>query len=142
MPPKQRAPWVNIVSPGWFRTFGMRILQGRDFDERDSATAAKVLVVNESFARRFFPDGSALGQEIKTGLEGPTVHNFRIVGVVSDSVYSSLRKGFEPIVFAPLAQLEDVSSSTVITGPLDCFTTAKSGESMVPNFGGPASFAA
>ena len=115
VPPKQRAPWVNIVSPGWFRTFGMRILQGRDFDERDTATAARVLVVNESFARRFFPDGSALGQEIRTGLEGPSVHNFRIVGIVSDSVYPSLRKGFEPIIFAPLAQLEDVSSSTVIT---------------------------
>jgi len=115
VPPKQRAPWVNIVSPGWFATFGMRILQGRDFDARDTATAARVLVVNESFARRFFPDGSALGQEIRTGLEGPSVHNYRIIGIVNDSVYSSLRKGFEPIIFAPFAQLEDVSSSAVIT---------------------------
>jgi len=112
---KERQPWVNIVSPGWFKTFGMRVVSGRDLDEHDTAHAPKVLVVNESFARRFFGDANAIGQEIRAGLEGPKVSAFRIVGVVNDAVYSSVRKGFEPTIYAPLAQAEDVMSTAIVT---------------------------
>jgi predicted permease len=112
---KERAPWVNVVSPGWFRTFEMRIVQGRDFDVRDTAQAPRVLIVSESFARRFFGSADAVGQEIRAGLEGPTVNAFRIVGVVGDSVYSSIRKGFEPTIYVPLAQLDDMLPSVVVT---------------------------
>jgi predicted permease len=112
---KQRLPWVNVVSPGWFRTFGMRIIAGRDIDDHDVTGSERVLVVNESFARRFFGQQSAVGQHIRTGLEGPNVYPYRIVGVVNDAVYSSARRGFEPTIYAPLAQLEDVGPSAVIT---------------------------
>jgi predicted permease len=112
---KERAPWVNVVSPGWFRTFEMRLLQGRDFDARDTAQAPRVLIVSESFARRFFGSADPVGQEVRAGLEGPAVHTFRIVGVVGDSVYSSIRKGFEPTIYVPLAQLEDMLPSVVVT---------------------------
>src|SRR6185436_10617809 len=110
LPEKKRVPWVNIVSPGWFRTFGMRIIAGRDFDAHDVAGGERVLVVNESFARRFFGQEPAVGQQVRTGLEGPKVYPYRIVGVVNDAVYSSARRGFEPTMYAPLAQLDEVNS--------------------------------
>ena len=115
VPEKQRLSWVNIVSPGWFRTFGMRMIAGRDVDAHDVSGSERVLVVNESFARRFFGQESAVGQQIRIGLEGVNVYPYRIVGVVNDAVYSSARRGFEPTIYAPLAQLEDVGPSPVIT---------------------------
>ena len=112
---KQRTPWVNIVSPGWFRTFGMRVIQGRDFEANDTARAPRVMIVSETFARRMFGSEGAVGQELRTGLEGPKVMAYRIVGVVNDSVYSSVRKGLEPAIYVPLAQLDDMLASVVIT---------------------------
>jgi predicted permease len=112
---RQRVPWVNVISPGWFKTFGMRLLDGRDFDEHDTANAPRVLIVNEAFVHRFFPNGGAIGGQVRSGLEGPRIDTFRIVGVVNDAIYSSPRKDFEPTIYAPLAQLDDVMSSVVVT---------------------------
>lgn len=112
---KERLPWVNIVSPGWFKTFGMRIISGRDFDVHDTVGAEHVIVVNELFARRFFGSEPAVGHEIRSGIEGPKIYTYRIVGVVNDAVYSQPRRGFEPTMYAPLTQLEDVSSSAVVS---------------------------
>ena len=112
---RQRAPWVNIVSPGWFRTFGMRIIDGRDFNAHDTAGAPRVVIVSESFARRFFGNDKAVGQEIRSALEGPKVNAFRIAGVVNDAVYSTPRKGFEPTIYVPVAQLDEVLSSAVVS---------------------------
>ena len=115
LPQKQRIPWVNIVSPEWFRTFGMRIIAGREFNAHDTREAPRVLIISESFAQRLFPKGDAVGQEVRTGLEGPKVGSYRIVGIVNDSVYSGLRKGFEPTIYVPMAQLDEVLSSVVVT---------------------------
>jgi len=112
---RQRVPWVNLVSPGWFGTYGMRLLEGRDFDARDAHGGERVLVVNSAFAHRFFPDGRALGETVRASLEGPSSQPFRIVGIVNDSVYTSPRAGFTPIVYAPLSQLEEASRDIVIT---------------------------
>jgi putative ABC transport system permease protein len=112
---RQRTPWVNIVSPGWFQTFGMHIIAGRDLDPRDVAGAERVIVVTESFVRRYFGDAQALGQTIRTGLEGPQINVYRIVGIVNDAIYTGQRKGFEPTIYAPLAQLDSMESTTVVT---------------------------
>jgi putative ABC transport system permease protein len=113
---RQRLSNVNIVSPGWFDTFGMHVLAGRDFDRRDAAGGPRVMIVNESFVRRFFGDPQGvIGKEIRTSLEGPNISGYRLVGIVNDTVYSGLRKGFEPMVFVPLAQLEHVPAGVVVT---------------------------
>ncbi|MBF5045669.1 ABC transporter permease [Aggregicoccus sp. 17bor-14] len=54
-----------IVGPGFFETMGIRLLEGRYLDARDTPTSPRVMVVDEVFARRLFPDGHALGQRIK-----------------------------------------------------------------------------
>jgi len=59
---RERSSWINAVSPGWFRTYGIPIAGGRDFDARDRAGAPRVANVNRAFARRFLKNGEPLGQ--------------------------------------------------------------------------------
>ncbi len=113
---RQRLSMVNVVSPGWFHTFGMHLIAGRDFDAHDTAGATPVIVVNESFARRFFGDShAAMGQQIRTSLEGNDTVGYRVVGIVNDAIYGGPRKGFESTVFVPLAQLHDMLPGVVVT---------------------------
>src|SRR5204862_7394815 len=84
-PPLPGAPWmanVRGVSPGYFRTLGIPLLEGRLFEAADDLPdAPQVAVVNESFARRYWPAGHALGHHILAyGRFKPL-----IVGVVADS---------------------------------------------------------
>jgi putative ABC transport system permease protein len=99
--PSDRTALVNLVTPGWFASYGLAIRSGRDIDENDTATAPPVVVVNETFARRFFPNQAALGQRFA----GLTALQKTIVGVVGDSVYGSLRDAVPPTMYAPLAQM-------------------------------------
>jgi putative ABC transport system permease protein len=112
---RQRMPWVNIVSPGWFGTFGVHLIQGRDFEAHDILGSQRVVILGDMFARRLFPDGHAVGQEIRTSLEGTDTSTLKVVGIVSDTVYSDLRKGLEPVMYAPVAQLADVPPFQVVS---------------------------
>ena len=60
----------NIAEPGYFRTVQVPLRQGREFDETDRAAGQKVAVVNETFARTWWPSGPAVGKQIKVG--GPS----------------------------------------------------------------------
>jgi macrolide transport system ATP-binding/permease protein len=94
----------NSVSPGYFETLGMRLLSGRLLEERDNGVeAAGATVVNQSFARQFFPDG-APGNTILFG-RGPSAKPLEIVGVVADAKYNNLRKDAEPLLFVPYAKM-------------------------------------
>ena len=91
-----KAEWVqSVVAPGWFAAYRTRIVAGRDFTAEDSAGASRVAVVNQAFARKFFPDRNALGALT----EGKT-----IVGVAGDAVFATVRGGTKPTVYTPLAQ--------------------------------------
>jgi putative ABC transport system permease protein len=77
------ARWAR-VTPGFFETFEVAVLQGRAFTTQDTRSALQVAVVNESFVRRHFPDGQALGRRVRVGgLESPAPWR-EIVGVVPD----------------------------------------------------------
>jgi putative ABC transport system permease protein len=116
LPERQRIPWVNIVSPQWFSVYGMRLLAGRAFDDHDGPGATPVAIVNEAFARRFFPGQNVVGQHFRTSLSpGRATVRYEIVGMVSDAVYRSQRNGFEPTVYGPLEQLPDVGTGIEIT---------------------------
>ena len=95
----------NSVTPGYFETLGMRLVAGRTIEERDDVVGAPaVTVVNESMARRFFPDG-AVGRTI--ALTGPAWKDrpVTIVGVVHDAKYNDLREDAKPLFFLPYAQM-------------------------------------
>jgi predicted permease len=75
----------SYVLPGFSETLGLRLLAGRTIDARDVAGAPGVVVVNETMARRFWPDESALGKRVRFADEWHTV-----VGVVADVKHASL----------------------------------------------------
>jgi putative ABC transport system permease protein len=101
-------PFFNRVSPGFFRTVGTPILSGRDFDERDSSSAPPVAIVNESFAKGYFPNQDPLGRsfqvEVPPGEPRPL---YQVIGVVKDTKYRNLREPFMRIAFLAEAQDPD-----------------------------------
>jgi predicted permease len=92
----------NAIGAKYFDTLGISLLLGREFDSRDTATSAPVAMVNESFARHYFPGQSPLGRRVKS-LETP----FEIVGVVRDSRNLDLRHEPERAMFIPWRQFKD-----------------------------------
>jgi len=96
--------FVNVVSPGWFRTFGVPLLAGRDFTEGDGQDAPRVAIVNQTLARQFLKDASPLGHTITLTLPGRSV-SMEIVGLVADAVYLSLRETVPATVYTAVNQL-------------------------------------
>jgi predicted permease len=101
---RDRVSWLNAVSPGWFETYGVQRLAGRDFDGRDRSGAPFVAVVNQAFARRFLGDRSPIGRLLRPGGPSGAMPPRVIVGLVEDTVYRSPRDAMEPIVYVPMAQ--------------------------------------
>ena len=77
-----------LVSPAYFRTMGIRLVAGRDFDERDSRSSPRVAVINESLARRLWPGRTAIGRTVtaRNNFPGPNekLEWAEVVGVVAD----------------------------------------------------------
>ncbi len=110
---RSRMTWLNAVTPGWFRTYGIRILGGRDFDATDRLGGNRVAIVNETFAARFLK-GSPVGQTVILGGPGGT-QPFEVVGVVTDAVYRAPREGMMPTMFVPLAQRDQMFPGASLT---------------------------
>jgi predicted permease len=105
--PKSDEPsaWFHVVSPKYFSTMGVQLLKGRDFTERDDAQAPGVIVVNQEFARRFFPNEDVIGKHIKPGAAGIGNAMMReIVGVVADVKHLSLSRDDTPEYYVPYTQ--------------------------------------
>jgi putative ABC transport system permease protein len=95
------------VSVGFFRTMRIRLLQGRAFGEADGAGAPFVCLVNESFARHFWPEGNALGKRVKQGWPENTGDGFpwrEIVGIVADVKLNGVDSETPMQVYLPLLQ--------------------------------------
>jgi predicted permease len=75
------------ISTNYFRTMAIPVLAGRDFTELDRTGSPSVAIINESFAKRYFPDGRVLGRRIKIGRPGGKQPWMEVVGVVRDVRY-------------------------------------------------------
>jgi putative ABC transport system permease protein len=95
------------VSPGWFRTYGTRILAGRDFSDNDRAGTADVAIVNGAFVRRYFDGASPLGRPLLIVASPTARRSVEIVGVVEDAAFATVRDAIEPTVYQPLTQRLD-----------------------------------
>ena len=106
-PPEWAHSDMAIATPGYFGTMGIPILRGRDFSERDDARAPRVVVVNEAFARRYFPGEEVLGKRISPGAtNGKEEMQFReIVGVVGNALQAAEAASADPIYYFPYKQL-------------------------------------
>ena len=93
----------NVVSPGYFATVGMPILRGRDFTPQDRAGAPLVVLINEQFARHFFPGQDPIGRSIE--LTYPKHARAEVIGVARDGQFQGLRAVVRPCFYRPLGQL-------------------------------------
>jgi len=93
----------NIVGTDYFRTMKIPLLQGREFVQSDTTTAPQVVIINETAARRFWPDQNPVGRRLTLG-RAPDEEVREIVGVVKDSKYRRLNDESRPTAYVPFAQ--------------------------------------
>ena len=115
----------RAVTPGYFRMLGIAVVAGRRFGNTDAEGGAPVAIVNEAFARRYFPDESPIGHRIDIGrfrgefrdpsLAGPGAE---IVGVVADIREVSLRTEPRRTMYVPQAQAPTRISNVMGTMPV------------------------
>ena len=108
-----------IVTPQYFATLGAALVSGRDFTEQDDERRARVLIVNQAFAARFFPGESAIGKRISTGATSRfetdgRPHYREIVGVVGNVRQSLLGRNPEPIYYVPYRQMPWTAPSLLV----------------------------
>jgi len=89
----------NQVGPDYFKTMGIRVIRGRDFASADRAGSAPVILINEEFARRYFPGVDPIGLHIKYSNEGS---GDEIIGVVSNGKYRFLSEAQDAAIYEPL----------------------------------------
>jgi putative ABC transport system permease protein len=94
-----------VVSAGYFRTMGIRLLSGREFTERDTANALAVTIISESVARRLWPGGDAIGKRISMEDKPKPGDWLTIVGIVGDVRQQSLTGAPSASVYQPYQQV-------------------------------------
>jgi predicted permease len=107
---QDREPAFLAISSGYFETLRIPLLRGRHFSASDEGPRATVAIVNETFARRFFPQREALGEHFAATVQGPAT-GLEIVGVVSDVIANDLRTAPPPTVYVPYFQVQVMSQN-------------------------------
>ena len=109
--------FMNSISPGYFETMGIRMLDGRDFTRLDAKQEATVAIVNQKFAQHFFKNESPVGRHLGFGVGPQTKLTIEIIGVVADSLYEGPREGVRRQVFIPNWGLSSVTFYVRTTTP-------------------------
>jgi macrolide transport system ATP-binding/permease protein len=107
----------NRISPGYFSAMGTRLIEGRDFTEQDDEKAARVAIVNETFARRYWPNEAALGKRFSLG--GPDAPMMEVVGVAQDGKYAGLTEDARPFFYRPIWQSYSGTSNLIVRSETD-----------------------
>jgi len=101
----------TFVSPGYFDTFKIPIIRGRDFNDGDNASAPGVVIINEAMARQFWPNGDPMndrliiGRTMRPEYDGDPVR--QVVGIVGNVQDMGLTRDARPAMYVPVAQLPD-----------------------------------
>ena len=98
----QRAAFANIVTPGYFDTFGIRLARGRDFTADDRIDGVRVAVINQAMAKLYFGDRDPIGQTFAFLNQAAKPHT--VVGIVENTHQMNLREPAPPTVYTPLSQ--------------------------------------
>ena len=108
-PGEEMAVLQNQIGSQFFATFGIPLLAGREFNAQDTPESPKVVILNESLARRFFGAESPLGRRI-------TLENYKdleIVGVVADAKYRTLKEALPQTAYLPFSQYNTLRERTL-----------------------------
>ncbi|MGO8786604.1 MAG: ABC transporter permease [Terriglobia bacterium] len=122
--PDDRAePYMNQVSPNYFATLGVPIVLGRDFTVKDNRQVKNgpnpddwtptAVMINEKFARRYFPGQNPIGRHLGFGIDPGTHTDMEIIGVVKDIKYTNLRDEIPEQAFVPYLGSHFLGSMTV-----------------------------
>ncbi len=107
----------RVVAPGYFKSLGVPILAGRDFDWTDRPDTPRVMIVNDVFARQFYPGGNAIGHRVTMDVGGTEVTS-EIVGVSGSFRELSLAEPPRPELFTPYSQTT-IAGQTLIVRTVD-----------------------
>jgi putative ABC transport system permease protein len=123
---------ITLISPEYFQTMGMQMRSGRPFTMRDGAESPQVAIINETIARRFFPNQNPIGQRLVSFVI-PKI----IVGVVGDTRHFGLDRDTNPEVYLPYLQDLNMTMNLVVRSAIDpaSLTGAirKQAQAMEPN---------
>jgi predicted permease len=122
--PDDRAePYMNSISPNYFATLGVPIVAGRDFTTADSRevkhgekeddTVPTTVMINETFARKFFAGRDPIGRHLGFGSDPGTKTDMEIIGVVKDIKYTNLRDEIPPQAYVPYLSSKGAGGMTV-----------------------------
>jgi predicted permease len=92
----------NVIGTDYFRTLNSLVVRGRSFNDGDHASAQPVVIVNETMARRYWPDREPLGARIRLG--APHGKEAVVVGIAKDATYRSTFESKRPHLYLPFAQ--------------------------------------
>lgn len=115
----------QAVTPDFFKTLGIPFVAGRDFTERDDDQSPGVIIVNQTMAKRYWPDGRVLGQVIVPGANNFGVlgrilpSSFEVVGIVGDVKNNGLQGDPQPAMYFPYRQFVYQSQSFIVRGKGD-----------------------
>jgi predicted permease len=122
-PDDRAAPFMNQISPGYFATLGVPIVAGRDFtmadnhevkhgDDKDNFSPT-VVMINETFAKKFFAGRNPLGRHLGFGTDPGTPTDMEVIGVVKDIKYTNLRDEVQPQAYVPYMPARFLGGMTV-----------------------------
>jgi predicted permease len=108
-PPSPTPSWFLNVSPGWLATMKIPLVSGHDFRLQDTSPGAAI--VNETFAKTYFPGQDPIGRTFERGVNQPIN---KIVGVTPDAPYRDLREPIRPVFYVPFDEIDDKSAPRVV----------------------------
>ena len=114
---KEPGVGIHWATPDYFSTLRVRLLRGRLFTEADRGGQPKVVLVNESAARAFWPDSDPIGKVVTLG-QGRFEDGAEVIGVVADVRYRAIERAAEPDVYLPLAQSYQSRMRLFVRSPL------------------------
>src|SRR5580693_4466507 len=119
---------VAIITPNYFHTMQIPLVEGRDFTPQDIESSQRVVIVNEAFVNRYWPNQQGLGKQLNSDL---THEWFTVVGVAHDSKMTGLSEKSAPFVYLPLYQVYQASMIIHARVAGDPFAFAKTVEAAV-----------
>jgi putative ABC transport system permease protein len=124
IPPRGKEPIVrfNTAMPNYFETIGIPLIKGRLFDERDQINTQRVFLINQTMARRFWPDQDPVGKQIKIADDGATG---AVIGVVGDAKQYRLEEEAQPQMYDAYSQSPGIFATVVIRTTVEPMTLAE-----------------
>jgi putative ABC transport system permease protein len=104
---------IRVITPGYFRAIGMKLLKGRFLSQNDGPEAPKSAVVNETMARTYWPGMDPVGRRFKRGLSESIVPWWTVVGVVADMRQGGMNVPVRPEAYFPFEQADFFSPTSL-----------------------------